>query len=121
MLKFNKSPIFANTPFKFTCLYNAPSLRTVDFIGSFLTVLFCREFSGGKQPIVASREKLPIKAEKSLSKQGKTASYGQPASGTYCEKNLVGLRTQTQNAAFFERKGPKRKPWPRGKSFNHKK
>ena len=29
---------------------------------------------------------------------------------------LVGLRTQTQNAAFFERKGPKRKPWPRGRS-----
>ena len=27
---------------------------------------------------------------------------------------LVGLRTQTQNAAFFERKGPERKPWPRG-------
>ena len=34
---------------------------------------------------------------------------------------LVGLRTQTQNAAFFERKGPKRKPWPRGKSLNRKK
>ena len=30
---------------------------------------------------------------------------------------LVGLRTQTQNAAFFERKGPKRKPWPRGKAI----
>ena len=28
---------------------------------------------------------------------------------------LVGLRTQTQNAAFFESKGPERKPWPRGK------
>ena len=34
---------------------------------------------------------------------------------------LVGLRTQTQNAASFERKGPKRKPWPRGKSLNRKK
>ena len=34
---------------------------------------------------------------------------------------LVGLRTQMQNAAFFERKGPKRKPWPRGKSLNRKK
>ena len=34
---------------------------------------------------------------------------------------LVGLRTQTQNAAFFERKGPKCKPWPRGKSLNRKK
>ena len=34
---------------------------------------------------------------------------------------LVGLRTQTQNAAFFERKGPKRKPWPRGQSLNRKK
>ena len=34
---------------------------------------------------------------------------------------LVGLRTQTQNAAFFERKGPERKPWPRGKSSNRKK
>ena len=33
----------------------------------------------------------------------------------------MGLRTQTQNAAFFERKGPKRKPWPRGKSLNRKK
>ena len=29
----------------------------------------------------------------------------------------MGLRTQTQNAAFFERKGPERKPWPRAKSF----
>ena len=36
-------------------------------------------------------------------------------------KSLVGLKTQTQNAAFFERKGPERKPWPRGKSFNRKK
>ena len=35
--------------------------------------------------------------------------------------DLAGLRTQTQNAAFFERKGPKRKPWPRGKSLNRKK
>ena len=35
--------------------------------------------------------------------------------------DLVGLRTQTQNAAFFERKGPKRKSWPRGKSLNRKK
>ena len=26
------------------------------------------------------------------------------------ESSLVGLRTQTQNAAFFERKGPERKP-----------
>ena len=26
-----------------------------------------------------------------------------------------------QNAAFFERKGPERKPWPRGKPLNHKK
>ena len=34
---------------------------------------------------------------------------------------LVGLRTQTQNAAFFERRGPKRKPWPRGKPLNRKK
>ena len=34
---------------------------------------------------------------------------------------LVGLRTQTQNAAFFGRKGPERKPWPRGKSLNRKK
>ena len=33
---------------------------------------------------------------------------------------LVGLRTQTQNAAFFERKGPERKPWPRGRSLNRK-
>ena len=33
---------------------------------------------------------------------------------------LAGLETQTQNAAFFERKRPKRKPWPRGKSLNHK-
>ena len=32
---------------------------------------------------------------------------------------LVGLRTQTQNAAFFE-KGPKRKPWPRGESRHRK-
>ena len=31
---------------------------------------------------------------------------------------LAGLETQTQNAAFFERKRPKRKPWPRGKSLN---
>ena len=30
-LKFNiKSPIFTNTPCKSTCLYNAPSLHTVD-------------------------------------------------------------------------------------------
>ena len=27
---------------------------------------------------------------------------------------------QTQNAAFFERKGSKRKPWHRGKSLNRK-
>ena len=33
---------------------------------------------------------------------------------------LAGLDTQTQNAAFFERKGPERKPWPRGKSLNRK-
>ena len=33
----------------------------------------------------------------------------------------MGLRTQTQNAAFCERKGPKRKPWPRGKSLSRKK
>ena len=36
-------------------------------------------------------------------------------------RDLVGLRTQTQNAAFFERKGPERKPWPRGESLNRKK
>ena len=34
---------------------------------------------------------------------------------------LVGFRMQTQNAAFFERKGPERKPWLRGKSLNRKK
>ena len=34
---------------------------------------------------------------------------------------LAGLDTQTQNAAFFERKRPKRKPWHRGKSLNRKK
>ena len=34
---------------------------------------------------------------------------------------LAGLETQTQNAAFFERKWPKRKPWHRGKSLNRKK
>ena len=27
--------------------------------------------------------------------------------------STVDLRTQTQNAAFFERKGPECKPWPR--------
>ena len=32
---------------------------------------------------------------------------------------LSGLKNaKTQNAAFFERKGPKRKPWPRGKSLS---
>ena len=36
-------------------------------------------------------------------------------------KRLAGLETQTQNAAFFERKRPKRKPWHRGKSLNRKK
>ena len=36
-------------------------------------------------------------------------------------KGLAGLETQTQNAAFFERKRPKRKPWHRGKSLNRKK
>ena len=36
-------------------------------------------------------------------------------------QNLVGLATQTQNAAFFERKGPESKPWPRGKPLNRKK
>ena len=35
--------------------------------------------------------------------------------------SLVGLRTQTQNAAFFERKGPECKPWPRGKPLKRKK
>ena len=34
---------------------------------------------------------------------------------------LAGLETQTQNAAFLERKGPERKPWPRGKPLNRKK
>ena len=37
------------------------------------------------------------------------------------EKTLAGLETQPQNAAFFERKRPKRKPWHRGKSLNRKK
>ena len=36
-------------------------------------------------------------------------------------RGLVGLRTQMQNAEFFERNGPKRKPWPRGNSLNRKK
>ena len=36
------------------------------------------------------------------------------------ENRSKGLRTQTQNAAFFERKGLERKPWPRGKSINRK-
>ena len=44
-----------------------------------------------------------------------------PETGKINPLGLVGLRTQTQNAAFFERKGPKRKPWPRGKSLNRKK
>ena len=35
--------------------------------------------------------------------------------------HLVGLETQTQNAAFFERKRPKRKLWHRGKPLNRKK
>ena len=34
---------------------------------------------------------------------------------------LAGLETQTQNAAFFERKRLKRKPWHREKSLNRKK
>ena len=34
---------------------------------------------------------------------------------------LAGLETQTQNAAFFERKRPERKPWHRKKSLNRKK
>ena len=34
---------------------------------------------------------------------------------------LAGLETQTQNAAFFERKWPKCKPWHRGRSLNRKK
>ena len=33
----------------------------------------------------------------------------------------MGLRTQPQNSAFFERKGPERKPWPRGKPLKRKK
>ena len=37
------------------------------------------------------------------------------------QMTLAGLETQTQNAAFFERKRPKRKPWHRGKSLNRKK
>ena len=36
-------------------------------------------------------------------------------------RTLVGLRTQMQNATFFERKGPERKSWPRGKPLNRKK
>ena len=43
------------------------------------------------------------------------------AEGVVAILDLAGLETQTQNAAFFERKGPKRKPWPRGKSLNRKK
>ena len=35
--------------------------------------------------------------------------------------NSVGVTTQTQNATFFERKGPECKPWPRGKPQNRKK
>ena len=38
-----------------------------------------------------------------------------------CDADLLGLRTQTQNAAFFERKGPERKPWPRGKPLKTQK
>ena len=30
-LKFNKSPIFTNTPCKSTCLYSAPSMHIVDY------------------------------------------------------------------------------------------
>ena len=37
------------------------------------------------------------------------------------QKEIVGLRTQTRNAALFERKGPERKPWPRGKPLKRKK
>ena len=37
------------------------------------------------------------------------------------ERILAGLETQTQNAAFFERKRPKRKPWHRGKFLSRKK
>ena len=33
----------------------------------------------------------------------------------------MGIRMQTQNAAFFERKGPERKPWPRGSLENARK
>ena len=36
-------------------------------------------------------------------------------------KILVGLTKRTQNAAFFERRGPDRKPWPQGKPLNCKK
>ena len=35
--------------------------------------------------------------------------------------SLAGLEMQTQNAAFFERKRPKRKPWHRGESLNRQK
>ena len=38
-----------------------------------------------------------------------------------CLCSLAGLETQTQNAAFLERKRPKRKPWHRGKCLNRKK
>ena len=42
-------------------------------------------------------------------------SFGGPHLGGFSgEMILVGFRTQTHNAALFERKGPERKPWPRG-------
>ena len=38
------------------------------------------------------------------------------------KRSLSGFRNaNAQNAAFFGRKGPERKPWPRGKSLNRKK
>ena len=48
-------------------------------------------------------------------------SLGQFRNTFPCSKStdLAGL--ETQNAAFFERKRPKRKPWHRGKSLNRKK
>ena len=46
-----------------------------------------------------------------------------PQQGRGCNDpwGLAGLETQTQSAAFFERKWPKRKLWHREKSLNRKK
>ena len=102
-------------------------LRTQEDVnGEKLTVkekmvdFWCRSFHG-LVPIFSRFTPIFSRFVRDINGEKKNISLSMSFFTVSFSRFTPSRRTQTQNAAFFERKGPERKPWPRGKSLNRKK